>query len=103
MIKVSVLYPNQAGTRFDMAYYCTKHMPMVRQLLGAALKSMAIDEGIGGMAPGSAAPYAAAGHLCFDSVAAFQEAFAPHSAQILGDIPNYTDTQPTIQISNVKM
>ncbi len=30
MIKVSVFYPNQEGSKFDMAYYCASHMPMVR-------------------------------------------------------------------------
>ena len=103
MIKVSVFYPNQKGSRFDLAYYCSKHIPLVQRLLGAALKNVAVDEGTSGMAPGSPAIYSAIGHLYFESVAAFEEAFKPHAAQILADIPNYTDTQPTIQISNVKI
>jgi uncharacterized protein (TIGR02118 family) len=36
-------------------------------------------------------------------VEAFQSAFGPHSEAIMADIPNYTDVQPTIQISEVKM
>ena len=103
MIKVSVMYPNQQGARFDMSYYCTKHIPMVRQLLGPALMNVTVEEGIAGMTPGSPAPYLALGHLCFESVAVFQEVFAPHVAQIVGDIPNYTNSQPTIQISAVKI
>jgi uncharacterized protein (TIGR02118 family) len=43
------------------------------------------------------------GHLTFDSVAAFQESFSPHVAEILGDIPNYTNTQPVIQISEITL
>jgi hypothetical protein len=43
------------------------------------------------------------GHLYFDSTDAFQTAFAPHAQAIMADIPNYTNTQPTIQISEVKM
>jgi hypothetical protein len=35
VIKVSVLYPNTAGCKFDMGYYLDKHMPMVQQKLGA--------------------------------------------------------------------
>jgi len=31
MFKVSVMYPNQDGTRFDMDYYRTKHMELVRK------------------------------------------------------------------------
>ncbi len=32
-------------------------------------------------------------------VEAFQAAFAPHAAEIMGDIANYTDVQPAVQIS----
>jgi|GEM_PF-5894245 hypothetical protein len=42
MIKVSVMYPNQQGARSDMSYHCTKHIPMVRQLLGPALMNVAV-------------------------------------------------------------
>ena len=103
MIKVSVLYPNKAGGRFDIAYYCAKHIPMVQQKLGAACKGVAVEHGIGGGTPGSQPAFIAIGHLLFDSVAAFQAAFAPHAQAIMGDIPNYTDLQPTIQVSEVKI
>jgi uncharacterized protein (TIGR02118 family) len=103
MIKVSVLYPNSPSAQFDMTYYLDRHMPMVRELMGNALKGMAVDQGLAGGQPGMPAPYVALGHLLFDSVDAFQTAFEPHSGAILGDIPNYTNTQPTIQISQVKL
>jgi uncharacterized protein (TIGR02118 family) len=103
VIKVSVLYPNSAGCKFDMGYYLTKHMPMVQQKLGAACKRMAVEEGIAGGAPGAPATYVAMGHLYFDTTDAFQAAFAPHAQAILADIPNYTNTQPMIQISEVKL
>jgi len=103
MIKVSVMYPNTDGSQFDMAYYCNTHMPMVQEKLGAALKGVAVEQGIGGEEPGSPPPYLALGHLLFESVEAFQTSFAPHAQVIMADIPNYTNTQPTIQISEVKM
>jgi uncharacterized protein (TIGR02118 family) len=103
VIKVSVLYPNTAGCRFDMGYYLNQHMPMVQQKLGPACKRMAVEEGIAGGAPGTPATYVAMGYLYFDSTDAFQSAFAPHAQAILADIPNYTNTQPTIQISEVKL
>ncbi len=103
MIKVSVLYPNDAGSRFDMAYYLNKHIPMVQQKLSGALRGASVEQGLGGMQPGSPPAYLAMGHLLFDSVEAFQQAFGPHSPAIVGDIPNYTNTQPTIQVSEVKL
>lgn len=103
MIKVSVLYPNNEGSTFDMGYYCHSHIPMVRTKLGTACKGVAVEQGLGGAAPGSRATYVAMGHLYFDSVEAFQAAFGPHAGAIMGDIPNYTDIQPTIQISEVRI
>jgi uncharacterized protein (TIGR02118 family) len=43
------------------------------------------------------------GHLYFESAAEFQTTFGPHAVVIMADIPNYTDIQPTIQISEVKI
>ena len=101
MIKVSVLYPNQAGSSFDIDYYCDKHIPMVREKLGAACKGMAVEYGKGGLPLGSPPTYIAMGHIYSDSAEAFQVAFAPHALEIMGDIPNYTDIAPVMQISEV--
>jgi uncharacterized protein (TIGR02118 family) len=103
MIKVSVMYPNNEGSTFDMAYYCGKHMPLVQQKLGAALKGVAVEQGLAGSLPGSPPPFLALGHLLFESVETFQTSFGPHAQAFLADIPNFTNTQPTIQISEVKM
>jgi uncharacterized protein (TIGR02118 family) len=103
MIKVSVLYPNSAGNRFDMDYYCTRHLPMVQEKLGTACKGVSVDKGLGSPEPGAPAPFVAMGHLLFDSIEDFQAAFGPHAATFMADIPNYTDIQPTIQISSVQI
>jgi len=102
MVKLSVMYPNQEGTNLDMAYYCNRHIPMVRQLLGSTLKGVSVEQGISGEEAGSPAPYLAMGHLLFDSLEAFQTTFGPHAQAIVGDIPNYTNSEPIVQIGEVK-
>ena len=102
MIKVSVFYPNSKGARFDMAYYTSKHMPMVKRLV-TSCKSIAAEQGVAGGAPGTPATYIAIGHLTFDSVEDFQSGFTPHAEQILGDIPNYTNVEPVLQISKITL
>jgi uncharacterized protein (TIGR02118 family) len=102
MIKVSVLYPNSPDARFDMAYYTSKHMPMVQKKVSTC-KGIAAEKGVAGGSPGSAPTYIAAGHLLFDSVEAFQSGFGPHATEIMADIPNYTNTQPVIQISEITL
>ena len=39
----------------------------------------------------------------FDSIDEFQASFAEHGQTILSDLPNYTNTQPVVQISQVKL
>ncbi len=103
MIKVSVLYPNSSEARFDMNYYLGKHMPLVREKSGSTCRGMTVDLGLAGGAPGSPAAYVAMGHILYDSVEAFQAVFAQHGPALLADIPNFTNVQPIIQISDVKM
>jgi uncharacterized protein (TIGR02118 family) len=101
MIKVGVFYPQSA--KFDWDYYVNTHTPMLGKLLGPALKKVDIAKGIAGGAPGTDATYQCVCNLHFDSVEAFQAAFGPHAGEIMGDIANYTDAQPVVQISDVKM
>jgi len=102
MVKVSVLYPSKPGNRFDVDYYLTVHMPMAKRLLGPAVKSISIEIGIGGEAPGEPAPYAAIVGFTCESVEAFTTAFMPVAGQLQGDIPNYTDITPHIQVSEIR-
>ncbi len=101
MIKVSVLYPNRQGARFDHQYYKDKHMPLVKARLGDACRYYTVEKGLGGGEPGSPPTYVAMCHIFADSVESFQAAFGPHVPEIMGDIPNYTDLQPVMQISEV--
>ena len=101
MVKVSALYPNDEGKSFDMVYYCDKHIPMVRQLLGSSCTNVAVEQGIAGGTPGSRATYIVMAHLYFDNVDDFVSSFTPHANTIMGEIPNFTDTTPIIQISEV--
>ena len=40
-------------------------------------------------------------HIYADSVEAYNAGFEPHAKEIRGDLPNYTDLQPVLQISEV--
>ena len=103
MVKVSVFYPSGPQHTFDMTYYLDSHIPMLRQQLGSALKGTAVDQGIAGGSPGSTPPYLVICHLFFESVDAFQLAFATHGDAIVADVPNYTNAAPILQVSEVKM
>jgi uncharacterized protein (TIGR02118 family) len=103
MIKVSVLYPNQEGKNFDMDYYCSKHLKLVTELLGDALKGGSIESGLGSAAPGSSAPFVAVANMYFNSMEEFGQSFGAAADSIMGDTPNFTDIEGIIQISEVEV
>ncbi|GMN09521.1 EthD family reductase [Croceitalea sp. MTPC9] len=101
MVKVTILYPNSEGKTFDMDYYSNKHMPMLSDLMGSSLKFLKIDKGIAGRTPNEPIPYLAIGYLYFDKLSDYENSFGPNAEKIVGDIPNYTNIQPIVQISEV--
>jgi uncharacterized protein (TIGR02118 family) len=101
MIKVSAFYPNGDDNTFDMDYYCNKHIPMVAGLLGDAIKGATVEKGLVGGTPDAPAAYAAIGNLYFDSIEAFEKSFGANADAIMADIPNYTNSDPVLQISEV--
>jgi len=101
MIKVSVMYPNGEGKNFDFDYYLNNHVPLVSTTLGDALQEASYDKGIAGGAPGSPATYIAVANLFFNSIQEFGMAFAAGAPTLLGDLPNFTNIEPVVQISEV--
>ena len=100
MIKVSVLYPNEQGKKFDLDYYVNSHIPMVQRLLGPiGLIRGEVEKGISAADPSQPAPFVVIGHLFFNTTDEVHEGFKTHGREIMGDIKNYTEIQPTFQIS----
>lgn len=91
MIRVSVMYPKSDGATFDMEYYKTKHM----EIVGRTMKPSRweIDQGVDG-------PYLAIGHLFFDSMEALGAGMGD-AGEALADIPNFTNTEAAMQVSEV--
>jgi len=102
-IKVSVLYPNGNGKSFDMDYYCNKHVPMVAGLLGDSVLGATVEGGVGGSGENGQPLYLAMGNLYFNSIESFEGSFGPNSEKIMGDLPNFTNIEPEIQISEVQI
>lgn len=101
MVKVTIAYPNKPGSRFDFDYWTGTHIPLVGSLLQAAVKKAELERGLASGTPGDQTPFVAIGNIYFDSVDAFNNALGPHAERIMGDIANYTDITPIIQVSEV--
>ena len=104
MIKVSVFYPDNEGAKFDMDYYCNSHIPDGAAEIGRGVQRCSgrtrlrrRDTGIAARLHCHGPPVFRLGRGVSDRV------YGPHAEAIMADIPNYTDIQPTLQISDVKI
>ena len=101
MFRVSVIYPYAPGKKFDWAYYMDKHMTMVQKLLqGQGMVKGEVDRGVGTVQPGAPAPYVAMAHMYFNTMEDMQRCMA-QGAGMMADVPNFTDIQPQVQISEI--
>lgn len=93
MFKVTVLYPSSEGSTFDMDYYREKHMAIVNRVMKP--ERVEIDRAVDG-------PFMALGHFYFPSQEAMQAGMGgPDIGEAMADVPNYTNVQPQIQISEI--
>ena len=101
MFKVSVMYPNQDGARFDLDYYCTKHMELVQKHLQPfGLVRTEILKGVSGPA-GLPAPYICIGNLYFETIDGYEKGIAASGGALRADIANFTDSAPIRQVSEI--
>jgi len=98
MIRVAILYPRSGGTCFDLKYYIDKHMELVRDKLKPfGLQSAEIDSGI----DEKSSPFFAVGYLLFNTLQEYEAGFSIVGNTLLADIPNYTDIEPVVQVSEL--
>lgn len=102
MITVCVMYPKTDSSTFDMDYYLQKHMKLVHSRWDSmGLRNARVLHGQKGP-DGAEPPYAVMAILDFESLDAFGKAAGEHGPELFGDIPNFTNVQPQVQISEIK-
>jgi len=101
MVTVSVFYPRHSESRFDHDYYLRTHVPLVESRWGGMglvkAKLLRGDSTLDGGTPG----FELIALLTFTSMEALKAALASFGSEIIGDISNYTNVQPLIQVNQV--
>lgn len=80
-------------------------MPMSVDRLSRAkgFKGVSVERGVDIAEPRIESSYVAMCHYYFDTLENFMAVFTPHAAELQGDIANYTNIQPIIQINKVEI
>ena len=102
MIRVTVAYTNQEGKKFDWDYFTGTHADIVhREMDSRGMVGFEQDKGISGADPSTPPPFVGMAFLTFNTLDEVHQAFMAVGGTVMGDIPNYTDIEPTIQISEI--
>lgn len=100
MIKLSVMYPQQDGKQFNLDYYLKDHMELVQSTWGSLIKDAYVSRGLAGGAPDAPPAYHIMAHIGFASMDDLNKALET-GGPLFADVPNFTDIQPVVQISEV--
>jgi len=103
MFNISSIYPRTLDATFDFDYYLNNHMPLSIELLSTAkgFRGVSVERGKDIEQPPMPSSYIAMCHYYFDTLEDFIAAFMPHAERLQGDIENYTNIKPIIQINEV--
>jgi uncharacterized protein (TIGR02118 family) len=100
-ITITVLYPNTPGSRFDLDYFVNTHIPLVEtHWRGRGLTGVRLLKGAGTADPATPPPYQVITVLGFESLEAFRAAARQSGAEVMGDVGNFTDVTPIVQIND---
>jgi uncharacterized protein (TIGR02118 family) len=103
-LDVTVIYPNEDDTQFDLDYYLKSHMPLVKEKWTSyGLKGYTVSEFQPG--PDGKKPlYVVGCVLHWDNGEDLQKAMGDSSCteRIFGDIPKFSNKQPIFLAGDVK-
>ncbi|WYZ39772.1 hypothetical protein EsH8_IV_000113 [Colletotrichum jinshuiense] len=96
---VSVLYPNEPDSKYDVEYYISRHMPLAAaQWKSSGLKSWSVTK-YQASPDGKEPQYVFAGILNFDSIESIHKALAsPETQAVMQDVPNFSNKTPVFLI-----
>lgn len=96
---MTILYPNQEDAEFDFAYYRDTHMKLIQSRYGDSIKRMETRRPVSGTEQDS--PYLAVTNIWIRDMKAFSAAAEKHRAELMKDIPNFTNVQGVVQQAEV--
>ena len=105
---MTILYPAGDGIKFDPDYYRDHHLKLIMRLYGSSIKRFELRTvppraPPGVPTPGAPAPpkFSAAVNIWIADFEAFNTNNTKHGPELVADVHNFTNSQPTIQFDEV--
>ena len=106
---MTILYPAGEGIKFDPDYYRDHHLKLIMSLYGSSIKRFELRTVPPGAPPGVPPPpgappppkFSAAVNIWIADFDTFNANNAKHGPELVADVHNFTNSQPTIQFDEV--
>ncbi len=101
MIRITAIYKNLDDATFDFDYYLNKHMKLSSdRLKDFGFIGYQVEKGVEAL-DGTRPDYICITHVDFSSIKDLRAGLKQHAEELMSDIPNYTNIEPHVQMSEV--
>ena len=101
MVRVTALYRNSQDSTFNFDYYVKTHLELTRERMkDFGIGRIEVVKGIEAL-DGQKAPHVCIAHVEFSNIEDLKRGFEAHAEELMADVPNYTNIEPDVQISEV--
>jgi uncharacterized protein (TIGR02118 family) len=98
---MTILYPAGDGLTFNADYYRDHHLVTIMNLYGKSISRFELRKVVPAAAGAPPVPYAAAVNIWIANLEAFNAGNVKHGPTLVKDLPNFTNSQPTIQYDKI--
>jgi uncharacterized protein (TIGR02118 family) len=99
MIRATFSYLSAPSARFDFDYYVGRHVPLARRLLEPV--RIEVDRCVSAEERGSAPRSVCVAHLYFATLEDYYGGLETHGDELGRDVPNYTNAELEILVSEI--
>jgi uncharacterized protein (TIGR02118 family) len=92
---MTILYPAGDGIKFDPDYYRDHHLKLIMRLYGSSIKRFELRTAA------AESKFSAAVNIWIADFDAFNENNTKHGPELVADVHNFTNSQPSIQFDQV--
>ena len=97
---ITILYPAKDNDGFDFEFYLRRHVPLIKDILGASLHRLEIRKGASAQ-DGGAPTYTCVISIWIADWPAYEKAIAARASELIAEVPLFTKVMPLIQIDEV--
>ena len=98
---MTILYPAGDGIQFDPDYYRDHHLKLIMRLYGSSIKRFELRTVPSSPGAPAEPKFSAAVNIWIADFDAFNANNTQHGAELVADVHNFTNSQPTIQFDEV--